>query len=143
MQQVLDKSLLDCMFYCSHEVQLSSVTCMVKEVQLICISLRHCDRWQCFRVLAPGGLAVFVTKQSPDRITKKLGWTQYDAHWCGLDWTVEAKPMYIPFVNECGLMSNDSLGVHDPSDLSLEKRQYGCKLLYMYIAHKSSSKDDD
>ena len=89
-------------------------------------------------MLKSGGLASFVTKQSPDKIAKKLRWPEYSPQWCGLDWDVEVKPMYLPYVDDCcTIHDKDSVAVHNPSELSLEERQHGCKLLYLYIARKS------
>lgn len=70
-------------------------------------------------------------------VAKKLGWEEYDSRWYGFDWEVEAKRMYVPFVDEAGLIDNDSVAVFDPLELTPEKRQYGFKLIYLYVARKS------
>jgi len=121
-EQIVDKSLLDCMFCADDDVQESCISQMIAE---------------CFRVLKRGGVALFVTKQSPEMVAKKLGWEDYDSRWYGFDWEVEAKRMYVPFVDEAGLIDNDSVAVFDPLELTPEKRQYGFKLIYLYVARKS------
>ena len=80
--QIADKSLLDCMCHCDHPQFQGCVTLFLRE---------------CHRVLRPGGVAVFATKQAQDVLEKYFACDGPREHrWCDLDWTISRQIVFAP-----------------------------------------------
>ena len=80
-EQIVDKSLLDCMTYCDEEQDRGCIPKMLRE---------------CFRVLKPGGLMVMATKQHITVLHEHIGGVDNELRWCGLDWRVDAQQVFVP-----------------------------------------------
>lgn len=86
--QIVDKSLLDCMCYVD-DVELLSEGCLGKFIR------------ECFRVLEPGGVALFATKHHISVFAREIGGINNAECWCALDWNVSVKIVFVP-ANEEG-----------------------------------------
>ena len=144
--QIVDKSLLDCMTYCDEE----DFGCIPKFLQ------------ECFRVLKPGGLLVVATKMHVYRhrdsnragrdsllclhcrnvhtslhtttgsisradrtiLHEHTGGEENASHWCGLDWTVNTQVLYVP---------DDEDGVSGPAVATREELPEGSDYQCFYI----------
>jgi len=123
--QVVDKSLLDCMFFCDKQEEAGCIPAMVDEI---------------YRVVKPGGTAVFVTKQTPDAIVEQLGGEGCSAtRWRGLAWRVTEVPIYVPFADEHGLINDFCKGVLDPKDFAEDEKEFGLAIRYIYVCVKDLS----
>ena len=80
--QIVDKSLLDCMCHCEDKQFEGCVNDFVRE---------------CHRVLRPGGVAIFATKETQDDLAKRMPCAgPLESRWCDLDWTIARQIVYAP-----------------------------------------------
>jgi len=80
--QIVDKSLLDCLCHCDDPEFEGCVNDFVRE---------------CHRVLRPGGVAIFATKQSQDELERHMPCAgKLECRWCELDWTITRKVVHAP-----------------------------------------------
>jgi len=84
--QIVDKSLLDCMTYCDEEEFEGCIGKMLRE---------------CFRVLKPGGVMVVAMKRHISALHEHIGGAENEFHWCGLAWsTVSFQQIFVPKMGE-------------------------------------------
>lgn len=102
--QIVDKSLLDCMCYCFEPHFEDCITKMVKE---------------CFRVLRPGGVALFGTKKHISVFEDQVGGAKLveAGRWCDLDWHVSTQMIFAPKDGCDGELSKHTMAVANREDI--------------------------
>ena len=124
-RQVVDKSLLDCMCY-SDEGKFDGLRGCVADLVT-----------ESYRVLKPGGVAVFATKQGREILGKNLpcGGALWE-RWCGLDWEVTIQPIYAPYAEGIQSVNHDTVAVGSLDDL--DEGHHGYSTFYICTARKDA-----
>jgi len=124
--QIVDKSLLDCMCHCEDPDFEDCVG------EFVC---------ECFRVLRPGGVAIFVTKLAQAELRNFLACDGHlEDRWCDLAWTISRQEVYAPKNDR--KMKFSSRVVPDKAALPDDCDEYDTILVFKALKWQEADSDD-
>ena len=111
--QIVDKSLLDCLCHVEDPEYAGCVNDFVRE---------------CHRVLRPGGAAIFATKQIQDELEKHMPCAgPLESRWCELDWAITRQTVFAPKDD------TKAVAVEDPALLPVDCEEFDTIFIFTAV----------